>query len=469
MDQRTRDVDRFWTAGALDEGSNVQFGEGGAGTFSDGKLTTGTHDPRIAAVLDTLVEAGAPADVKYSHKPHVGTDVLRQVVKHIRQELIALGCDVRFGHRLEGLTIQGDALTGLRVAGPQGGYLLKADTLVLAPGHSARDTFAMLHQAGVPMEQSPLPWGCASSTFSGRSAPGSTVRHGNSSRPPIISWPATCPRAGPPSPSACARGEVVAASSAQGQVVTNGMSFRARDGKNINGGFLVGVGPEDFPAGAGPLAGVRFQEEWERAAFQAGGGGFLAPAQRVEDFFEEAALPGTGCHPAHLPPRSDLDGAGPVPARGGGGYAAGSPAPDGPEAPGLRRAGRGAHWSGDPVLLAGAHPAGRDLPVRPAGPVPCGEGAGYAGGIVSAAVDGIRVAEAVAGDKNKTRCPAGSAFLLVGRRGRSFRQTHMKGKNVSVLQSDRLIKVKDQIPVSIAAAPPEIAWNGLPILAAWSH
>ena len=156
VDQRTRDVDRFWTAGALDEGSNVQFGEGGAGTFSDGKLTTGTHDPRIAAVLDTLVEAGAPADVKYSHKPHVGTDVLRQVVKHIRQELIALGCDVRFGHRLEGLTIQGDALTGLRVAGPQGGYLLKADTLVLAPGHSARDTFAMLHQAGVPMEQKPF-------------------------------------------------------------------------------------------------------------------------------------------------------------------------------------------------------------------------------------------------------------------------------------------------------------------------
>ena len=121
VDQRTRDVDRFWTAGALDEGSNVQFGEGGAGTFSDGKLTTGTHDPRIAAVLDTLVEAGAPADVKYSHKPHVGTDVLRQVVKHIRQELIALGCDVRFGHRLEGLTIQGDALTGLRVAGRKGG------------------------------------------------------------------------------------------------------------------------------------------------------------------------------------------------------------------------------------------------------------------------------------------------------------------------------------------------------------
>ena len=181
VDQRTRDVDRFWTAGALDEGSNVQFGEGGAGTFSDGKLTTGTHDPRIAAVLDTLVEAGAPADVKYSHKPHVGTDVLRQVVKHIRQELIALGCDVRFGHRLGGLTIQGDALTGLRVAGPQGGLSSEsrhpgAGPGTLRPGHLCHAPSGR----GCPWSRSPLPWGCASSTFSGRSAPGSTVRHGNS-------------------------------------------------------------------------------------------------------------------------------------------------------------------------------------------------------------------------------------------------------------------------------------------------
>ena len=408
VDQRTRDVDRFWTAGALDEGSNVQFGEGGAGTFSDGKLTTGTHDPRIAAVLDTLVEAGAPADVKYSHKPHVGTDVLRQVVKHIRQELIALGCDVRFGHRLEGLTIQGDALTGLRVAGPQGGYLLKADTLVLAPGHSARDTFAMLHQAGVPMEQKPFAVGVRIEHLQREI---SARQYGPAWKQlPPSDYKLACHL--PTGRSAftfcvCPGGEVVAASSAQGQVVTNGMSFRARDGKNINGGFLVGVGPEDFPAGAGPLAGVRFQEEWERAAFQAGGGGFLAPAQRVEDFLKK--------RPSHLPPRSDLDGAGPVPARGGGGYAAGSPAPDGPEAPGLRRAGRGAHWSGDPVLLAGAHPAGRDLPVRPAGPVPLRRGGGLR------RRDRLRRRGRHPGGrgrgpgiKNKTRCPAGSAFLLGG-------------------------------------------------------
>ena len=360
VDQRTRDVDRFWTAGALDEGSNVQFGEGGAGTFSDGKLTTGTHDPRIAAVLDTLVEAGAPADVKYSHKPHVGTDVLRQVVKHIRQELIALGCDVRFGHRLEGLTIQGDALTGLRVAGPQGGYLLKADTLVLAPGHSARDTFAMLHQAGVPMEQKPFAVGVRIEHLQREI---SAWQYGPAWRQlPPSDYKLACHL--PTGRSAftfcvCPGGEVVAASSAQGQVVTNGMSFRARDGKNINGGFL-------------------------------------APAQRVEDFLKKRPSQGPGAiRPTYRPgvTWTELDrclpgavadtlrGALPLMDRKLRGFAA----PDGVLTGVETR-------SSSPVRIL------RDETFQSAlrGLYPCGEGAGYAGGIVSAAVDGIRVAEAVA-------------------------------------------------------------------------
>ena len=396
-DKRQETVENFWKNGILDPDSNVQFGEGGAGTFSDGKLTTGTHDPRIAAVLDTLVEAGAPADVKYSHKPHVGTDVLRQVVKHIRQELIALGCDVRFGHRLEGLTIQGDALTGLRVAGPQGGYLLKADTLVLAPGHSARDTFAMLHQAGVPMEQKPFAVGVRIEHLQREI---SARQYGPAWRQlPPSDYKLACHL--PTGRSAftfcvCPGGEVVAASSAQGQVVTNGMSFRARDGKNINGGFLVGVGPEDFPAGAGPLAGVRFQEEWERAAFQAGGGGFLAPAQRVEDFLKKRPSQGPGAiRPTYRPgvTWTELDrclpgavadtlrGALPLMDRKLRGFAA----PDGVLTGVETR-------SSSPVRIL------RDETFQSAlrGLYPCGEGAGYAGGIVSAAVDGIRVAEAVA-------------------------------------------------------------------------
>ena len=398
VDQRTRDVDRFWTAGALDEGSNVQFGEGGAGTFSDGKLTTGTHDPRIAAVLDTLVEAGAPADVKYSHKPHVGTDVLRQVVKHIRQELIALGCDVRFGHRLEGLTIQGDALTGLRVAGPQGGYLLKADTLVLAPGHSARDTFAMLHQAGVPMEQKPFAVGVRIEHLQRQI---SARQYGPAWKQlPPSDYKLACHL--PTGRSAftfcvCPGGQVVASSSAPGQVVTNGMSLRARDGKNINGGFLVGVGPEDFCSfGSDPLAGVRFQEQWERAAFQLGGGNFLAPAQLVGDFLNKRPSQGPGSIlPTYRPgvtwteldrclPQAVADtlrDALPLMDRKLRGFAASEGVLTGVET-----------RSSSPVRIL------RDESLQSAlrGLYPCGEGAGYAGGIVSAAVDGIRVAEAVA-------------------------------------------------------------------------
>ena len=395
VDQRTRDVDRFWTAGALDEGSNVQFGEGGAGTFSDGKLTTGTHDPRIAAVLDTLVEAGAPADVKYSHKPHVGTDVLRQVVKHIRQELIALGCDVRFGHRLEGLTIQGDALTGLRVAGPQGGYLLKADTLVLAPGHSARDTFAMLHQAGVPMEQKPFAVGVRIEHLQREI---SARQYGPAWKQlPPSDYKLACHL--PTGRSAftfcvCPGGQVVAAASGYGQVVTNGMSLRARDGGNINGGFLVGVGPADF-GGNDPLAGVRFQEEWERAAFQAGGGGFLAPAQRVEDFLAHRPSTGPGAVlPSYRPGVTWCDLHGCLPSFLTGAMEEALPL--------LERKLRG---YAQPDALLTAVETRSSSPVRILrdesgqsalrGLYPCGEGAGYAGGILSAAADGMRCAEKI--------------------------------------------------------------------------
>ena len=396
VDRRTQDVQRFWTSGTLDEGSNVQFGEGGAGTFSDGKLTTGTHDPRISAVLESLVEAGAPANVKYSHKPHIGTDVLREVVKTIRRELIALDCDIRFGHRLTGLTASGGALSAVEAEGPQGRYTLSCDTLVLAPGHSARDTFTMLRDAGVPMEQKKFAIGVR---IEHRQRDISLRQYGPAwERLPPSDYKLACHL--PNGRSAftfcvCPGGQVVAAASEQGGVVTNGMSLRARDGANINGGFLVGVNPDDF-GGDDPLAGVRFQEKWERAAFTAGGGDFRAPAQLVGDFLSDR--PSTG-------PRSIL--------------------------PTYRP---GVTWTTlkgtlpdfvldtlkealpifDHKLHGFAHPDGvltgvetrSSSPVRilrdeafqsPALPglYPCGEGAGYAGGITSAAVDGIKAAEAL--------------------------------------------------------------------------
>ena len=284
VDQRAKDVESFWASGRLDENSNVQFGEGGAGTFSDGKLTTGTHDPRISAVLDALVEAGAPADVKYSHRPHIGTDVLRTVVRNIRRELLSLGCDIRFGHLLTGLRLENGTLSGGEVRGPQGLYRLEADALILAPGHSARDTFAMLRDAGVPMERKPFAIGVR---IEHRQKDISFRQYGSAwEKLPPADYKLACHL--PNGRSAftfcvCPGGQVVAAASRTGGVVTNGMSLRARDGGNINGGLLVGVGPEDFPNGD-VLSGVRFQEKWEQAAFRLGGGGFSAPVQRVEDF-----------------------------------------------------------------------------------------------------------------------------------------------------------------------------------------
>ena len=396
IDRRTLDVDNFWAAGVLNEESNVQFGEGGAGAFSDGKLTTGTHDRRISAVLDTLVEAGAPADVKYSHRPHIGTDVLREVVRTIRKRLISLGCDIRFGHRLTGLTVSGGALTGVEVEGPQGKYLLDADALILAPGHSARDTFAMLREAGVPMEKKKFAIGLRIE-HSQRDI--SSQQYGPAwERLPPADYKLACHL--PDGRSVftfcvCPGGQVVAATSKKGSVVTNGMSYRARDGENINGGLLVGVGPEDFP-GEDVLSGVRFQEMWERAAYRLGGGDFWAPAQRVADFLRSRPSEGPGavvpsyrpgvtwtdlrpCLPDYV--TGALRQALPLLDRRLRGFAA----PDGVLTGVETR-------SSSPVRIL------RDERLQSflRGLYPCGEGAGYAGGIVSAAVDGIRVAEAVA-------------------------------------------------------------------------
>lgn len=396
VDRRTQAVSAFWDTGKLDESSNVQFGEGGAGTFSDGKLTTGTHDPRISAVLEALVEAGAPRDVKYSHKPHVGTDVLRHVVKRIREELIRLGCDIRFGHRLSGLTIQDGAVAGVEVESVKGQYRLDTDALVLAPGHSARDTFAMLKAAGVPMEKKNFAIGVRIEHLQQAV---SMQQYGPAwEKLPPSDYKLACHL--PDGRSAftfcvCPGGQVVAAASQQGGVVTNGMSLRARDGENINGGLLVGVEPADFPGGD-VLAGVRFQEQWEQEAFRRGGGGFAAPAQRVEDFLLQRPSDGPGrVRPTYKPGVNwtELEGCLPDYVTGTLRQALplldrklrGFAAPDGVLTGVETR-------SSSPVRIL--RDEGCQSTLR--GLYPCGEGAGYAGGIVSAAVDGIRVAEAVA-------------------------------------------------------------------------
>lgn len=395
VEERTADVKLFWASGKLSESSNVQFGEGGAGTFSDGKLNTGTHDPRISTVLEEFVCHGAPEDILWQQKPHVGTDLLRQVVKNIRQELLALGCDLRFGHRLAELDLDHGGLKSIRVISGAEAYNLDCDALVLAPGHSARDTFRMLWDAGVPMEAKPFAIGCR---IEHCQAAVSEAQFGPAwEKLPPADYKLACHLPGGRSAftfCVCPGGQVVAAASEAGGVVTNGMSLRARDGANINGGFLVGVSPADF--GPGILDGVTFQERWEHAAFAVGGGTFQAPAQRVGDFLSgrpsvhlsglsHTYRPGVTLSSLEhcLPPAvtDALRTALPVFDRKLRGFADENALLTGVET-----------RSSSPVRIL------RDgtfqSPIR--GIFPCGEGAGYAGGITSAAVDGIRIAEAVA-------------------------------------------------------------------------
>jgi len=397
VDERSLDVEHFWKTGQLSRSSNVQYGEGGAGTFSDGKLTTGTHDPRAKRVMTTLVEHGAPEDILYSHKPHVGTDVLREVVKGIRKELIALGCEVRFAHQLVELILEDGALKKLVVMTDDGPYELDCDTLILAPGHSARDTFAMLYEKQVPMEQKAFAIGVR---IEHRQEDISKAQFGEAwQQVPPSDYKLACHL--PNGRSAftfcvCPGGEVVAAASDCEQVVTNGMSHRARAGSNINGGFLVGVGPGDYP-GDDPLAGVRFQEQWERAAWELGGRNAFAPAQLVGDFLEKRPSTKVGSiHPSYRPgvTWTDLSAclpdyvidtlrqALPVFDRKVKGFARPDSVLTGVET-----------RSSSPLRIIRD---GKTLQSAVKGLYPCGEGAGYAGGIVSAAVDGIRVAEAVA-------------------------------------------------------------------------
>ena len=395
VDRRTADVEHFWATGTLSPVSNVQFGEGGAGTFSDGKLNTNTHDFRIAAVLEEFVRHGAPEDILWQQKPHVGTDILRDVVKSIRRELIDLGCDIRFESQLWALQETDGKLSGVTVTSEQSSYTLPCDTLILAPGHSARDTFRMLYSAGISMEAKAFAIGCR---IEHKQALISEAQYGPTwTKLPPASYQLACHL--PNGRSAftfcvCPGGQVVAAASDHGQVVTNGMSLRARDGENINGGFLVGVSPADF--GSDVLDGVAFQETWESAAWRLGGRNFQAPAQTVGDFLAgRASATLSSVFPTYRPgvtPASLEDCLPP--------YVTDT----------LREAlplfDRKLHGFADRGALLTGVETRSSSPVRILrddgfqaslrGLYPCGEGAGYAGGITSAAVDGIRVAEAVA-------------------------------------------------------------------------
>ena len=398
VEQRKRDVDRFWHTGELDLTSNVQFGEGGAGAFSDGKLNTGTKDERHGYILEEFVRFGASGDILLDAKPHVGTDRLYTVLQNLRREIIDRGGAVRFSHTLTDIELDGGSVTALRVASPEGEYTLRARHVVLAPGHSARDTFAMLRARGVPMEPKPFAVGVR---IEHRQRDMDAAQYKEAAgRPglPPTSYKLSCHTKegrGVFSFCVCPGGEVVAAASEENRVVTNGMSEFARDGVNINGGLLVSVTPEDFPSDDA-LAGVSFQRELEEAAYRLGGGGYRAPAQRVEDFLAHRASTGAGSvAPTYRPDVTWCDLHDCLP-------------PFVCEAleEGIPMLGKKLRGFDSPDAVLTAVETRSSSPVRIVrdnlsfqsalrGLYPCGEGAGYAGGIMSAAADGLRVAEKI--------------------------------------------------------------------------
>ena len=394
VELRQADVERFWQDGTLDTLSNVQFGEGGAGAFSDGKLNTGTKDLSHRFILETLVNCGAPESILWDAKPHVGTDYLHIALKNLREELIALGCDIRFGHRLTGLSIENGVLTGLRITGPQGEYLLPAEHAVLALGNSARDTFEMLSEAGVAMEPKPLAVGVRIEHLQADVDASQYKAMSGHPRLPASTYKLSCHLENGRSVFSfcvCPGGSVVAAASETDRAVTNGMSEYARDGENINGGLLVNVRPEDFP-GRGPLAGITFQRELEERAFRAGGGNYRAPAQRVEDFLAHRPSQGPGrVKPTYRPDvqwcslwdvlpdfvAESLEQALPILDKKIHGFADGDAVLTAVET-----------RSSCPLRILRGEDGEADI----RGLWPCGEGAGYAGGIMSAAADGLKTA-----------------------------------------------------------------------------
>ena len=400
VDTRTRDVAAYWEAGqsAFKPESNVQFGEGGAGTFSDGKLNTGTKDPRIAHVLRTFVRFGAPRDILIDAKPHIGTDRLAGVVRAMRGRILELGGEVHFGARMTRLICSGGELRAVVWQDAQGEHELPAQALVLAIGHSARDTFTMLHESHFVMAQKAFSIGARiehPQALIDRAQYGDFAGHpalGAADYKLAVHLPSG---RGVYTFCMCPGGSVVAAASEPESVVTNGMSRWARDEVNANSALLVGVGPEDFSSDH-PLAGMYLQRDVERRAFVLGGRTGKAPCQTVGDLLAGRASTQVGSvAPSYRPGVVPCDLADLLP-----GFVVAAMR----EAlPLLGRRLRG--FDSPDALLTGPETRssspvrilrGDDLQSPGArGVYPCGEGAGYAGGITSAAVDGVRCAQAI--------------------------------------------------------------------------
>ena len=395
VDKRAEDVEKFWREGVLNPDSNVQYGEGGAGTFSDGKLTTRIKDIRVHEILNILHAHGAPEDILYSHKPHIGTDILRNVVKSIRESIISMGGEVRFESKLEKIEEKDGEICAIWVNNEK----IITSRVVLAVGHSARDTYEMLDKFGVKLLPKPFAVGfriehpqkminkAQYKEFYNHPRLGAadynlTYQDKNTNRAAYT----FC---------MCPGGLVIGSSSSEKELVVNGMSFHARNLENANSALLVSVNPNDFKSG--PLGGVEFQKKFEKMAYELGGGGYRAPVQRVGDFLKGDISKSIGIvRPSYTPSYTLSDMSTLYPKE-------------------LTNTLRDAIVSMDKKLKGFSHPDSilTGVETRSSSPLrivrdentleseslqglyPCGEGAGYAGGIVTSALDGLKVAHAL--------------------------------------------------------------------------
>lgn len=396
VDERTKDINNFWNNRIFKNNSNVQFGEGGAGTFSDGKLTTRIKDIRCRKVLEELVNFGSPDEILYSHKPHVGTDILKGVVKNIREEIKRLGGEVRFNTLVTDIQVENDSIKSVILNSQE---RIECDDVIFAIGHSARDTYEMLYSKGVKIIQKPFAIGARIEhpqelinksqykEFYNHPRLGAAdyrlIEHASNGRTAY----SFC---------MCPGGTVIASASNEFEVVTNGMSEHARDQVNANSAFLVNVTPEDFGSNH-PLAGIEFQRKYEKLAYELGGKNYNAPMQLVGDFLNDKRTTDIGkVEPSYKPGVTGADLRECLPEfvintmkeslvsldRKLNGFAMHDAVLTGVET-----------RSSAPVRIVRDEETLQSVTTRNL--YPCGEGAGYAGGIVTAAVDGIKCAEKI--------------------------------------------------------------------------
>ncbi len=399
VEQRKQDVDRFWETGALDPESNVQFGEGGAGSFSDGKLNTVVKDPagRAGEVLETFIACGATEDIAYEHKPHIGTDLLMTVIANLRGRILEAGGEIRYGCKMERLILEDGCVRGLRVLEQGKRSEIQTDCVILAIGHSARDTFEVLLEQQVPMEPKAFAVGLRVEH------PQERINASQYGMPHPISLPAApyklTARAesgrGVYSFCMCPGGYVVNASSEEGYLAVNGMSLHARDSRLANSAIVISVTPEDYP-GKDPLSGVRFQRELEQKAYKLCDG--RVPYEYYDEFRDRRK---PAAHPERVQPLISGQAA------PGAVHEILTEAMHRDFVEGMQQFGRKIRgFDAEDAIVIGVESRtsspvrmerGEDLQsVGIRGLFPCGEGAGYAGGIMSAAMDGIKCAEAAA-------------------------------------------------------------------------